>query len=229
MTANLPLSAIHVALASTTVYWPSTSLEVPFADTPGTGDANVLNEATTEAAMDDAILYGSQILLCGTKSFGAEASVEQLIIRYMQNMITSTEEALCIRGVLLPETTGWFTHRTLFSQMDQDNRKARVKASQGQLQTWFSVANQRLPEHQRATPDGLEVLQKRCEVRVVYMNLYASLCHQTVEDLKCLADDITSEGRAVTVEELLEATGGPWLLGETYITIILLCLDLVRV
>ena len=47
------------------------------------------------------------------------------------------------------------------------------------------------------------------------MNLYASLCLQSASELMKLADEAGSaHNKDVTVAALLEATGGPWLLGE---------------
>ncbi len=214
LTANQPLAPKHVALDTTTVFLPCIALEVPFIDTPGTGDTDVLNEFVTQAAMDDAIHDSSQILLCGTKSFKAEATVGPLVIQYMQHMITSTSDTPCIRGVLLPETSGRYTHKAVCSEADQQTCHDRVNTSLDQLQKWMQLANQKLPQQHRADPARLKVLLGRCEVRVVYMNLYASLCHQAPGDLKALADDVSSTERPVTAEKLLDNTGGPWLLGE---------------
>ena len=206
---------MHVALDSTTIYWPSSSVLVPIINTPGTGDANILNEATTQAAVDDATLNASQLLICGTKSLDAEASLGPLVIQYMQFMITSTQSTPCIRGVLLPETSGQrYSHKTVCSDADLVQRQEKIAKSLDQLQRWMHQANEDLPEHQRGQPERLAALLERCEVKVVYMNLYASLCLQSHDDLSLLADQAGSEEKPVIVSELLEATGGPWLLGK---------------
>lgn len=208
--------SVHVALDSTTIYWPSSSLLVPIIDTPGTGDANVLNEATTEAAIDDAIHQSSQLVVCGTKTLSAEKTVESTVIRYMQFMITSKEVTPCIRVVLLPETNGRrYTHKSVCSQSVQQERQEQIASSEEQLHKWMLQANEQLPEQLRAQPAGrLSALLERCEVKVAYMNLYACLCLQSHDDLRQLAHEAGSDERFVAVEELLEATGGPWLLGE---------------
>lgn len=215
--ANEPLSSggVHVALDSTTIYWPSSSLLVPIIDTPGTGDANVLNEVTTEAAIDDAIQQSSQLLVCGTKTLSAEKSVEAMVIRYMQFMIMSKEVTPCIRAVLLPENTGArYTHRTVCAQFAQLARRDQIADSEQQLQKWMRQANEQLAEQHRAKPERLSTLLQRCQVKVAYMNLYASLCLQSHDELRRLAYEAGSDDNPVGVEELLEATGGPWLLGE---------------
>lgn len=215
LTANEPFSPVHVALDSTTIYWPSSSVMVPIIDTPGTGDANILNEATTQAAVDDATLNSSQLLICGTKSLEAEASLGPLLIQYMKFMITSSQSTPCVRGLLLPETSGQrYSHRTVCSVADQVQRQEKIANSLDQLQKWMHQANEELPAHQRGQPERLAALLERCEVKVAYMNLYASLCLQSHDDLSLLAYQAGSQGTPVDVSELLEATGGPWLLGE---------------
>ena len=130
--ANEPLSpgGVHVALDSTTIYWPSSSLLVPVIDTPGTGDANVLNEATTEAAADDAIQQLSQLLVCGPKNLGAKKTVESMLLRYMQFMIMSKEVTPCIRAVLLPETEAHYTHVSVCSLNIQQERQEQIANSE---------------------------------------------------------------------------------------------------
>ena len=193
---------------------------VPIIDTPGTGDANILNEATTQAAVDAATLNSSQLLICGTKSLDAEASLATLVIQYMQFMITSTQRTPCIRGVLLPETSGQrYSHRTVCSEADQVQREEKIANSMDQLQRWMQQANEELPAHQRGQPERLAALLKRCEVKVAYMNLYASLCLQSHDNLRSLAYQAGSQDRPIDVSELLEATGGPWLLGECKCTV----------
>lgn len=206
---------MHVALDSTTIYWPSSSVVVPLIDTPGVGDANILNEATTHAAIDDAILNSSQLLICGTKSLDAEAVLAPFILPYMQFMIRDTQVTPCIRAVLLPETSGRrYSHKTVCSLFDQRAREEKIANSKQQLQKWMQQANNELPEQHRAQPGRLAALLQRCEVRVAYMNLYASLCLQSHHELGQLAQQASSDDRPVGVSDLLEATGGPWLLGE---------------
>ena len=212
---------MHVALDSTTIYWPSSSVLVPIIDTPGTGDANILNEATTQAAVDDATLNSSQLLVCATKSLDAEASLGPLVIQYMQFMITSTQSTPCIRGVLLPETSGQrYSHRAVCSEADRVQRQEKIANSMDQLKKWMHQANQGLPEHQRGQPERLAALVDRFEVKVAYMNLYASLCYQSHDELSRLAYQAGSQEEPVGVSELLEPTGGPWLLGKRKCTIL---------
>ena len=219
LTANQPFSPAHVALESTTVYWPSSSVVVPVIDTPGAGDGNILNEATTQAAVDEACLNSSQLLLCGTKTLAAEASLAPFVIQYMQFMIVSSQDTPCIRGVLLPETSGQrYSHRAVCSEVDKLARQDKVNSSFRQMQTWMQQANEQLPLHQRAQAERLSALLQRCEVRVVYMNLYASLCLQSQDELRLLAHEAGSHDCPVGVEDLLDATGGPWLLGTSQLS-----------
>ena len=130
-------------------------------------------------------------------------------------MITSSQTTPCIRGILLPETSGQrYTHRAVCSAADQQARQEKIKNSLEQLQKWMDQANEELPEHLRDSPERLSALLQRCEVKVAYMNLYASLCLQSQEDLRLLASQAGSDDRPVGVADLLEATGGPWLLGQ---------------
>lgn len=156
--ANTPSSpnSVHVALDSTTIYWPSSSVVVPLIDTPGVGDANILNEATTHAAIDDAILNSSQLLICGTKSLDAEAVLAPFILPYMQFMIRDPQVMPCIRTVLLPETSGRrYSHVTACSLFDQQAREEKIANSKQQLQKWMQQANNELPEQHRAQPERL--------------------------------------------------------------------------
>ena len=75
-------------------------------------------------------------------------------------------------------------------------------------------ANEQLPPHQRAQPDRLSALLQRCEVRAAYLQLYASLCLQSHKSLRQLAFEAGTDEKPVEVSKLLEATGGPWLLGR---------------
>ena len=225
LTANEPFSPLHVALDSTTIYWPSSCLVVPIIDTPGTGDANIINEATTQAAVDEACMNSSQLLVCGTKSLSAEASLAPFVIQYMKFMIRSShQDTPCIRGLLLPETSGQrYTHRTVCSKADKQARQEKISASREQLGSWMHQANEELPACHQAPADRLATLLQRCTVRVAYMNLYASLCLQSQDELRELATEASiSNDMAVEVSDLLEATGGPWLLGEESSTSLIL-------
>ena len=150
LTANQVFSPLHLALESTTVYWPSDGLQVPLMDTPGTGDANILNEAATWDAVYDAMTHSSQLLVLASKSLKAEATLEQFIIPYMQFMIRDPGNTPCVRGVVLPETTGRFSHKTVCSDVDAHSRQERIDASMEQLKTWLNLANAKLPSSHRS-------------------------------------------------------------------------------
>ena len=200
---------MHVALDSTTVYWPSSSVVVPIIDTPGTGDGNILNEAATQAAVDEAIENGSQLLICGTKSLAAEATLTPFVVQYMQYMIVNTQDTPCIRGVLLPETSGQrYTHKAVCSDHEERTRQEKIRASLEQLQKWMQQANEQLPAHQRAQPDRLSALLQRFEVRVAYMHLFASLCLQPHSGLRELACEAGTVERPVEVSVLLASWFG---------------------
>lgn len=200
-------STLHAALEHTVIYWPSKGVEVPFLDTPGTSDTNPLNANMTQQALDDAIARSSQLLLCGQKTFATEADLQPYAVHYFKHAITAKQGWFAIQGVLM--ASGYYTAESLYDPAIQQADKERVNSSEKQLQLWLQMANAELLVSQQASPARLEVLLKRCGVKVLYMQLYASMCLQPQERLQEIALSI-----GASVEELLQRTNGPWLLGE---------------
>lgn len=200
-------STLHAALDKTVIYWPSKGVEVPYLDTPGTSDTNPLNALMTQLALDDAIERSSQLLLCGQKTFATEADLQPYAVQYFKHAITAKQGWFAIQGVLM--ASGYYNAHSLFNPTIQQADKQRVESSQRQLQVWLQMANAELPLSLQASPARLDVLLKRCSVKVLYMQLYASLCLQPQEKLQEIASTV-----GASLEELLQRTNGPWLLGE---------------
>ena len=200
-------STLHAALDSTVIYWPSKGVEVPYLDTPGTSDTNPLNAHMTQQALDDAVARSSQLLLCGQKTFATEADLQPYAVQYFKHAITAKQGWFAIQGVLM--ASGYYTAESLYDAAIQKADLERVESSQKQLQVWLQMANAELPPAQQASTARLDMLLKRCSVKVLYMQLYASLCLQPQERLQEIALTV-----GASLEELLQKTHGPWLLGE---------------
>lgn len=201
---------MQVALAKTVIFWPSTAGLVPIVDTPGTSDANPLNADTTYQAVNDAMARtSSQLLLCGEKSFETELSLADFVIPYFKHMITSKSGLPAIKGILMPFGGHHYGPAELTNAGLQSQDRQREANSMSQLASWLDMANKDLPQQQRGSEAQLQGLLARCEVKVVYMQLYTSLCLQTSADLEGFA----LEGRR-TVNELLSLTNGPWLMSR---------------
>lgn len=201
---------MHVALARTVIFWPSEAVRVPIVDTPGTSDANSLNADVTQQAINEAMAKtSSQLLLCGEKSFETEASLADYAMQYFKHMLTSKTGRPAIKGILMPASQFFFGPSQLRSPELQAQDDERVARSMSQLRRWAEMANQDLAKHRRVSDAQLDVLLQRCEVRVVYMQLYASLCLQPAADLEELAFKA-----GFKANQLLMRTNGPWLMGE---------------
>lgn len=221
LAANHVSESVQVALAHTVIFWPSTAGLVTVVDTPGTSDANSLNSDITHQALNDAMSrQSSQLLLCGGKSFETEGSLSEYVRLYFKHMITSKSGLPAIKGVLMPHSEFHCGPVELFSAEVQAQDSKRVAASKAQLYKWLVMANQELPPEQQATAERLQMLHQRCEVQVVYMQLYASLCLQSSADL-----DEFAESANCSVNQLLARTNGPWLLSKSA-NALLLCLVL---
>ena len=210
LAANNVSPAVQVALAKTVIFWPSTAGLVPIVDTPGTSDANTLNADTTYQAVNDAMARtSSQLLLCGEKSFETENSLADFVIPYFKHMITSKSGLPAIKGILVPYGGLHYGPAELTSAVLQSQDRQREANSMSQLASWLDMANKDLPQQQRGSPAQLQGLLARCEIKVVYMQLYTSLCLQTSADL----EEFALKG-ACTVNELLSLTHGPWLMSR---------------
>lgn len=161
----------------------------------------------TQQALDDAIARSSQLLLCGQKTFATEADLQPYAVQYFKHAITAKQGWFAIQGVLM--ASGYYTGESLYDPAIQQADRERVNSSEKQLQLWLQMANAELPTSQQASPARLEVLLKRCGVKVLYMQLYASMCLQPQERLQEIAVTV-----GASLEELLQRTSGPWLLGE---------------
>lgn len=208
LTANQDDPSLRIALARTVLFAPCSALVVPIVDTPGTDDANPLNADLTQQAVNEAIEKSSRLLLFGgPKSLTAEGSLSEHLIKYLQHMITSKSSRPAVKVVLSP---GLHViqpeHLARPEQLEQNTQRETV--SMDQLRTWLGVANQFLPKRSQVSNDRLEQLLQRCEAKVVYMQLYTSLCLQTATELDSLAN-----AAELTANELLQLTKGPWLLG----------------
>lgn len=214
LAANHVSPLVQVALERTIIFWPSTAGVVPIVDTPGTSDANSLNADTTHQAVSDAMARtSSQLLLCGEKTFETEGSLAEYVIPYFKHMITSKSGLPAIKGILMPNNQFHYGPAELASAHLQTEDKERVATSMAQLCKWLDMANKDLPTEQRASEAQLQTLQKRCEVRVVYTQLYASLCLQSSADLDGLAISAN-----LSSNQLLSLTNGPWLLSKLHLT-----------
>ncbi len=171
LTVSQLQSALHPALTSTNIYWPSVGVTVPFVDTPGTSDTNPLNAEMTQQAINDAIDRSSQLLLCGNKTFETEGSLQPYVVQYMKHMITSQHGQPAVQGILM--AAQWHNAASLNGDFNQNADKQRVASSMNQLQIWLREANSELPAEDQATATRLDELMKRCNVKVVYMKLYA--------------------------------------------------------
>ena len=185
---------------------------MPIVDTPGTSDANSLNADVTHEAVDDATTTSSQLLLCGEKTLETEGSLAEYAITYFKHMITSPSGRPAIKGILMPPERYYMGPLEMAEPAFQTRQKddnARIAKSMAQLGKWLRMANQDLPLVQKASNAKLDNLLQRCEVRVVYMQLYTSLSLQTTSELAAIADDVKCN-----VEQLLARTNGPWLMSK---------------
>ena len=157
-------STLHAALDKTVIYWPSKGVEVPYLDTPGTSDTNPLNALMTQLALDDAIERSSQLLLCGQKTFATEADLQPYAVQYFKHAITAKQGWFAIQGVLM--ASGYYNAQSLFNPTIQQANKQRVESSQRQLQVWLQMANAELPLSLQASSARLDVLLKRCSVKI---------------------------------------------------------------
>ncbi|KAL0024995.1 hypothetical protein WJX77_010082 [Trebouxia sp. C0004] len=164
LTVSQLRSALHPALTSTNIYWPSVGVTAPLVDTPGTSDTNPLNVETTHQAIDDAIDCSSQLLLCGNKTFDTEGCLQPYVVQYMKHMITSQHGQPAVQGILM--AAQWHNAASLNDDFNQNADKARVASSINQLQIWLKEANSELPAEDQAPATCLV----RCSVKAVYMN-----------------------------------------------------------
>ena len=141
------------------------------------------------------------------KDLCTEADLQPYAVQYFKHAITAKQGWFAIQGVLM--ASGYYTAQSLYNPTIQQADKQPVDSSLQQLQVWLQMANAELSPSAQASPAKLELLLKRCSVKVLYMQLYASLCLQTREKLQEIAVTV-----GASVEELLQRTNGPWLLGE---------------
>lgn len=171
-------------------------------DTPGTSDTNPLNAHMTQQALTDALERSSQLLLCGQKSLKTEADLEPFAVQYFKHAITAKQGWFAIEGVLM--APGYYNAESLYNPDIQQADQERVDSSLQQLHTWLQMANSDLLQENQASSAKLDMLLKRCSVKVLYIQLYASLCLQPREMLQQTAMSV-----GASLKELLQRTDGP--------------------
>lgn len=210
LTMNQLKSPALIALDHTKVFFPSDVLTVPTGDTVGSGDADPLNAARTQDAVDEAIRTSSQLVLLVGKNLKSEDNLTQHIIPYCRHILTTLDSKPAIHCMLLPDEPRSVYQPTELLQFENTDRQ-REAISMEQLSVCLHIANDSLEQDQKRPEQRLqEIINERFVAQVVYLRTLASWCQAPAAVLEELAFQA-----GVTREQLLESTNGLWLLGNS--------------